>query len=131
MPVDKKILLLAAKDLRKNSTDAENYLWKTLRSNRLQGIKFRRQHIIGQFIVDFVCLERKIIIELDGGHHASQKERDNERDSWLESEGYKVLRFWNNELFENTDGVMNNIMDACINSPSPQPLSPKGRGVKA
>lgn len=131
MPVDKKILLIAAKDLRKNSTDAENFLWKILRSKRLEGIKFRRQHIIGQFIVDFVCLERKIVIELDGGHHASQKERDYERDNWLECEGYKVLRFWNNELFENTDGVMNNIMETCTNSPSPQPLSPKGRGVKA
>ena len=128
MPLDKKVLLQAAKDLRKNSTAAEISLWKILRSGQLEGLKFRRQHVIGRFIVDFVCLERKVIIELDGGHHSSQKERDNERDDWLKREGYKIIRFWNNEFFINTEGVLNKILEACQDSPSPQPLSPQGRG---
>ena len=130
MVLDKRILLQAAKDLRKNSTYAENLLWKRLRSNSLQGIKFRRQHIIGKFIVDFVCLEKKVIIEFDGGHHTSQKERDKERDGWLEREGYKVLRFWNNELMGNIEGALAKVLEACC-SPSPQPLSPQGRGDKS
>ena len=76
-------------------------------------MKFRRQHPMGRFIVDFVCLEKKLVIELDGGQHAGCREevRDLERDKWLRQEGYIVLRFWNNEVFENIDGVVNRIVE--------------------
>ena len=82
-----------AKGLRKRSTDVEQYLWSHLRAGRFEGMKFRRQHPIGKYIVDFVCLERKFIIELDGGHHALPEEiqNDKQRDDWLEDEGYPLL----------------------------------------
>lgn len=71
----------------------------------MSGVKFRRQQPIGQFIVDFVCLERKIIIEVDGGQHAEQQS-DSQRTRWLEDQGFRVLRFWNNEVLSNIDGVV-------------------------
>ena len=87
-----------AKNLRKNVTDTEKYLWKHLRGKKLEGYKFCRQHPIGKYIVDFVNLERKIIIELDGGQHLENK-KDKLRDRWLEEQGYEILRFWDNEVF--------------------------------
>ena len=100
----KKILTQAARDLRNNTTDTEKLLWK-----QLEGHKFRRQQRIGKFIVDFVCLEKKLVIELDGGQHIEQRERDTERDHWLSVEGYRVVRFWNNEVFQNLEGVLEEI----------------------
>ena len=94
-----------AKNLRKNVTDTEKYLWKFLRGNQLEGFKFRRQQPIGKYIIDFVNLERKIIIELDGGQDLENKE-DQLRDRWLEEQGYEVLRFWDNEVFMNIEGVL-------------------------
>ena len=94
-----------AKNLRKNVTDTEKYLWKYLRENQLEGFKFRRQQPIGKYIIDFVNLERKIIIELDGGQDLENKE-DQLRDRWLEEQGYEVLRFWDNEVFMNIEGVL-------------------------
>jgi len=95
-----------AKTLRKRSTNAENVLWRHLRAKRFRGIKFRRQQPIGTYIVDFVCFEKRIVIEVDGGGHISEKVQDNERDRWLGKEGFKVLRFWNNEVLQNIEGVL-------------------------
>lgn len=96
--------------LRNNLTDAEKYLWYVLRLNNL-GVKFRRQALIGKYIVDFVCYDKKLVIEIDGGQHANNR-NDRVRDVWLSSQGYKVLRFWNNEVLENRDGVVQRIVES-------------------
>ena len=90
----------------------------------MEGCKFRRQEPIGSYIVDFVCQEKRIVIEVDGGQHSTEKERDNERDKWLEGKGYKVLRFWNNEVLANIQGVLEVIRN-CLNHP---PLTPPLKG---
>ena len=95
-----------ARKLRKNQTDAEQLLWSKLRSKQVAGQKFRRQHPIGKYIVDFVCLEKKIIVKLDGSEHSDSIHYDEDRTSFLQAEGYEVLRFWNNEVFEETDAVI-------------------------
>ena len=102
-----------ARNLRKTSTDVERLLWNRLRAGRCEGLKFRRQHPMGQYIVDFVCLERKLIIELDGGQHALPDNipKDRQRDAWLAKGGYMVLRFWDNELLANMDGVLEAIRE--------------------
>lgn len=110
MPIN---LTEAAKVLRKNSTDAEKVLWRHLKAKQLDGLKFRRQEQIGRFIADFVCYEKGLIIEADGGQHASEKEKDDERTLWLNSQGFTVLRFWNNEILTNIDGVMEAIRMRC------------------
>ena len=107
-----------ARTLRKQATEAEKFLWSKLRGRQIEGWKFRRQQPIGSFVADFVCLERKLVIELDGGQHAEQKWRDRQRDTWMEEEGFEVLRFWNNELFENLVGVLETIRNRLM-SPSP------------
>jgi very-short-patch-repair endonuclease len=89
-----------ARDLRKNLTDAEQ---------RLGGFKFRRQAPIGRFIADFVCFDRKVIVELDGGQHQLHVEEDRTRTEWLESQGFRMLRFWNHEVFEDLDRVLEGI----------------------
>jgi very-short-patch-repair endonuclease len=111
-----------AKNLRKRSTDVERLLWSRLRAGRFEGLKFRRQHPIGQYIADFVCLERKLIIELDGGQHALADEilKDRQRDAWLEKEGYTVVRFWDNDVLMNTSGVLDVIREKLYRTPSPQ-----------
>jgi very-short-patch-repair endonuclease len=118
---DKKNLTPLAKNLRKTSTDVERLLWSRLRAGRCEGMKFRRQHPIGQYIVDFICLEKKLIIELDGGQHALPNEmlKDRHRDAWLEKEGYSVVRFWDNEVLMNTNGVLEMIREGLLKSPSP------------
>jgi very-short-patch-repair endonuclease len=98
-----------ARRMRRVPTDAEQRLWHLLRSRRLEHLKFRRQAPIGRFIVDFVCHSHKIIIELDGGQHA-EKAADMERDAWLNRIGYRVVRIWNNEMFENPNGVLEHIV---------------------
>ena len=95
-----------ARALRKNQTDVERLLWKHLRNRQLYGYKFRRQLPIEPFIADFACLELKLVIELDGGQHANQINYDNQRSLLLEQRGFKVIRFWNNEVIENTAGVL-------------------------
>jgi len=87
-------------------TDAERKLWNTLRNRQFGEYKFRRQVPIGPYVVDFVCFEEKLIIEVDGGQHAEEFERDAARTEWLEAEGYRVVRFWNNDVLGNTDGVI-------------------------
>jgi adenine-specific DNA-methyltransferase len=95
---------LRARDLRKSSTKAERALWAQLRDRQLGGHKFRRQQPIGPYIVDFFCLERKLVVEVDGGQHGP--EVDERRTAFLESEGCRVLRFWNEEVLESMDGVL-------------------------
>ena len=102
-----------AKSLRKNATKAETLLWSRIRSRQLEGIKFRRQQPIDNYIVDFVSFETQIIIELDGGQHADQKAKDQVRDQRLEEDGFTVLRFWNNEVLENFDAVFEIIRRNC------------------
>jgi very-short-patch-repair endonuclease len=117
-------LITYAKDLRSRSTDVERILWCHIRAKRLDGLKFRRQHPIGKYIVDFVCLERKIVIELDGGQHAKPgtEAYDRERDNRLEKEGYRVLRFWDNDVLLNTKGILEVIREQCAEHPPLHPL---------
>ena len=114
--MDKMIesLTKLAKTLRRNSTDAEAFLWKRLRARQVEGIKFRRQQPIENFIVDFVSFEKRMIIELDGGQHARDRQKDILRDRFLSENGYRVLRFWNNEVLENIDGVLEVIRENCL-----------------
>lgn len=93
-----------AKVLRKRTTDAERLLWRYLRLGQLGGCKFRRQEPIGKYVVDFVCYEKRIIVEVDGGQHCAEK--DGNRDRWFEEQGFKVLRFWNNKVLKNSQGVL-------------------------
>ncbi len=95
-----------ARKLRKNMTDAERRLWSRLRGEQFGGFKFRRQAPIGSFIVDFVCFERKVVIELDGGQHRLVSEQDEARTDWLNSQGFRVLRYWNHEVFEDLDSIL-------------------------
>jgi very-short-patch-repair endonuclease len=99
-------LINKAKTLRKNQTDVEQLLWRQLRNRQLCQQKFRRQFPIDPYIVDFVCLELKLIIELDGGQHADQIQYDNNRSLFLGQRGFMVLRFWNNDVIENMEGVL-------------------------
>lgn len=94
-----------AGELRCELTPAERRLWAYLRNDQL-GVTFRRQHAIGHYIADFCCIEKELIIELDGSQHLEQEEYDAERTAFLESQGYQVLRFWNNEVLNDLDGVM-------------------------
>ncbi|MCI0441106.1 MAG: endonuclease domain-containing protein [Chloroflexi bacterium] len=101
-----------ARELRKNMTDAERKLWQHLRHNQLEGQRFRRQHPIGPYIVDFFCFEKKLIVEIDGGQHSEQVEYDTQRTRWLESRGFRVLRFWNNQVMNEIDAVREVIWEA-------------------
>lgn len=121
MPVD---LVEAAKTLRKNSTDAERLLWLHLKAKRLDGLKFRRQEQLGHFIADFVCYEKRLVVEADGGQHMQNQDKDRERTAWLNSQGFAVVRFWNNEILTNIDGVLEEIRLRCL-APLPGPL-PQG-----
>ncbi len=102
-----------ARALRRNQTDAERKLWARLRGLRLVGLRFRRQHAIGNYIVDFVCLEKRLVLEIDGSQHNETYtiRKDAERTRWLESEGYHVLRFWDNDVLMNIDGVLDKISE--------------------
>jgi very-short-patch-repair endonuclease len=106
-----------AKSLRANMTEAERRLWYYLRAHRFAGMKFRRQALIGSYIVDFASSQKNLIIEVDGGQHADS-ESDRRRSRWLEDQGFRILRFWNNEVLNNTHGVLEAIMIAAAN-PSP------------
>ena len=101
-----------ARELRANMTDAERKLWSKLRLKQIDGCRFRRQLPIGPYIVDFVCLASRLIIEVDGGQHASDVQRDAKRTAWLESQNFRVLRFWNNDVLGNMDGVLQTIQCA-------------------
>ena len=101
-----------ARSLRQGSTDAEALLWSQLRSHQMLGFQFRRQEPIGKYIVDFVCYQRRLIIELDGGQHQEQAGYDLERTEWLNRRGFKVIRFWNDDVLGNIDGVLDSILMA-------------------
>ena len=102
-------------------TDAERRLWYRLRAHRFAGIKFKRQVLVGPYIVDFVCFERKVVIEVDGGQNASDP-NDAARDKWLKSEGFVVLRFWNSDVLKRTDTVLEEIAKALTGADSNTPL---------
>ncbi|AMP90628.1 endonuclease domain-containing protein [Legionella pneumophila] len=109
VPTDAK-LLKQAKSLRQRSTDAEKCLWYCLRAHRLKGYKFKRQVPIGNYIVDFVCIQRKLIVELDGGQHLLNIEYDQDRSAYFSSLGYKVLRFWNDDVLLRTGDALESIV---------------------
>lgn len=111
-----------ARHLRKNLTDAEQHLWRHLRLRQIEEHKFRRQHPIGNYIADFVCIERKLIVEVDGGQHAEQLDYDAARTAWLEAQGYRVLRFWNNEVLQNIEGVVT-VIRAALGKDTVEPPS--------
>jgi len=98
-----------AKALSRNQTPAEQKLWTHLRAHRLEGVHFRRQHAIGNYIVDFCAPRKKLIIELDGSQHIEQEDYDSERTAFLSKHGYRVLRFWNDDVLNNIEGVLHEI----------------------
>ncbi|RYG94607.1 MAG: endonuclease domain-containing protein [Alphaproteobacteria bacterium] len=112
-----------AAQLRRDATNVEKRLWQSLRNRQLGGFKFRRQSTIGPFIVDFLCAEHGLIIELDGGQHSPEQDAD--RIAWLESRRFLLLRFWNHEVIENEEGVLTailNTLERLAKKPSPNPL---------
>jgi very-short-patch-repair endonuclease len=118
-----------ARSMRGAPTDAELRLWRLLRDRRLNGVKFRRQVPLGPYIVDFLCVGAKLIVEADGSQHA-ESVRDTIRDGYLASQGWKVLRFWNNEVAENREGVLETILAHARPSSGPSGhLLPEGEGV--
>jgi len=118
-----------ARTLRKRLTDAESALWRQVRLRQIEGYKFRRQHPIGPYIVDFVCLERKVIVEVDGGQHAVQVQQDAERTAWLESVGYRVIRFWDHEVLTELESVKETIRQSLTPHLNPPPQG--GRRTEA
>ncbi len=115
-------LLDNAKALRRDQTDAEQQLWQHLRAHRFMGLKFKRQKPMGRYIVDFVCMESMLVVELDGGQHMDQHAADQKRDAWLAEQGYTVLRFWNNQVMQEMEGVLESIRQAAL-SPSLSPVN--------
>jgi adenine-specific DNA-methyltransferase len=119
-----------ARKLRKSSTDAELRLWLQLKNRNLGGCKFRRQHPIPPYIVDFACIDQNLIVELDGGQHVEQIALDASRTAFLESKGFRVIRFWNHDVLKQTDAVLQEILRQLI-APHPDPLPASGaRGRK-
>lgn len=108
----KPILTENARSLRKDMTDTERRLWHVLRGKQLLDCRFRRQHPIGPYIADFACIDKKLLIELDGGQHQEQIAYDQHRTAFLEMQGWQVLRFWNNDVLNNMDGVLMTIIDS-------------------
>ena len=102
--------IIRARQLRKNPTKAESALWSELRARQLSGYRFRRQHPMGRFIVDFVCLEGHLVVELDGGQHAASVEYDAARTACLHERGFSVIRFWNNQVLAEMNGVRESIL---------------------
>ncbi len=110
-----------ARHLRQSSTEAEKTLWRHLRSRQLAGCKFRRQAPLGRYIVDFLCYERNLVIEVDGGQHQLRSEEDSIRTNWLEACGFRVARFWNNQVLEETEAVLDAILRQLQGEESPSP----------
>jgi very-short-patch-repair endonuclease len=119
-----------AKSLRREMTDAERRLWSALRAHRLGDLSFRRQVPIGRFIADFVCQEIRLVIEVDGGQHAGAAS-DLERDQWLLSKGYRIIRFWNSDVLKNLAGVLEKIVEVAHEAtPLPNPPPQGGRELR-
>ena len=121
-------MLENAKALRSRQTETEQQLWYHLRARRFMGYKFKRQKPLGPYVVDFVCLKRKLVIELDGGQHADSI-TDQHRDDWLRNQGYTVLRFWNNEIAQQLESVWERVHSVLSSPPTPSPAG--GRGEEA
>jgi len=113
--IDKKILYSRAKLLRENMTEAECCLWDFLRNRRLARLKFRRQVVVGNYIVDFLCREKQLVIELDGGLHIKRQKKDAKRTRFLNSQGFTVIRFWNSDVLLHTEAVLEHIRRMCMN----------------
>jgi len=126
-------LISRARQLRRDQTDAEKRLWYHLRARRLGGHKFRRQHPVGPYIADFYCEAARLVVEVDGGGHNEPGQRvyDQRRTEVLAGFGIRVVRFWNNEVLVQTEAVLEAILSALDNAPSPglRPTSPVGRGA--
>jgi len=135
MPSTRKIGTSRSRVLRRNATDAEKALWRALKRIPVYGSHFRRQVPICPYVADFACLKARLLIELDGGHHSDDDiaAKDEARTRWLEKEGYRIARFWNAELSENMNGVLDTIYAALYGSPQsealtlPTPPRPDGR----
>ncbi|MGN2242581.1 endonuclease domain-containing protein [Frateuria sp. GZRR33] len=120
-----------ARGLRVGMTDAEQRLWYYLRNRQLDGCKFRRQHEIDRYVVDFVCSERMLVVELDGSQHFDQQDYDEARTRYLQAKGYRVLRFWNNDVLTNIESVLEAAVEALASpGPSPRPSPRRGEGAK-
>jgi very-short-patch-repair endonuclease len=117
-----------AKELRSRATNAEQYLWQYLRRRQLAGYRFRRQVPIGNYIADFACLEAALVVELDGGQHQQDAKYDERRDHQIAASGFRVLRFWDNEVFEQTQAVLETILGALETGPHPSLPPPAGEG---
>ena len=116
------------RQLRHHMTESEHKLWRHLRARRLGGEKFRRQQPIGPYVVDFVHFGARLIVEADGGQHNGAL-RDKRRDAWLQAQGFKVMRFWNNEIMSNLEGVLSSVMAEVAKRPlSPSPSPARGEG---
>ena len=110
-----------ARGLRINATLAEHKLWQQLRSGGLGGLWFRRQVPIGAYVVDFVCYDARLVVEVDSGQHAERQSQDAQRTAWLKAQGFRVLRFWNNEVLADMEAVKAVIAEACGKGTSPSP----------
>lgn len=119
-----------ARELRKNMTDAERHLWRYLRERQIEGCKFRRQNPIGPYIVDFVSFDVMLVIEVDGSQHMDEVKYDDRRTQYLNQQGFTVLRFWNNQVLRETDGVLESIRNVILNLKRPHPNPPpQGEGT--
>jgi very-short-patch-repair endonuclease len=118
-----------ARALRTDMTDAERMLWQALRGKQLHDARFRRQHPVGKYIADFACPDEKLIVELDGGQHQEQVAYDEARTVFLRAQGWEVLRFWNNEVLENLEGVLAKIVEHLESPPPSQPSPLQGEGA--
>jgi very-short-patch-repair endonuclease len=121
-----------ARTLRQNMTEAERRVWQVLRSQQMKGFKFRRQVPIGRYIADFVCHEARLIVEIDGGQHERSSPREAERTGFLQNQGYRIVRFWNNEVLANLEGVHQTITDELgrITPTQPSPIKGEGYGTE-
>ena len=117
-----------AKTMRSDETEAEHRLWQLLRAHRFAGYKFRRQVPIDFYIADFICFAQRLIVELDGGQHAASAS-DAQRDAYLSSQGFRIIRIWNNDLFTNEEGVAELILSALRTPPLPNPSPARGEGL--
>ena len=125
----KPLIRARVRGLRRRQTDAEKKLWQFLRARQLNETKFRRQYPIGQFVVDFCCPKHRLVVELDGGQHATQIQKDRQRTEVLNQRGYHVLRFWDDEVLKNTEAVLQAIASVMQN-PHPNPLPGRERELK-
>lgn len=117
-----------AKRLRKNLTEAESKLWRHIRLRQLGGFKFRRQHPVGPYVLDFACVEKHLAIEVDGGQHSEYADYDSRRSIYLGAHGYKVLRFWNSDVLKNIAAVKEVIFEALCGDGLPPPSSSPCKG---